>query len=72
MGLFYTADALKPDPSPMGPLDRFELKVECCQCGNVASFNVANFQLDIGIGYWQHFHIGNINLIGRARSFSFA
>jgi hypothetical protein len=28
--------------------------------------------LGIGIGYWQHFHIGNINLIGRARSFSFA
>ena len=28
--------------------------VECCQCGNVASSNVANFQLVIGIGHWQH------------------
>ncbi len=27
---------------------------------NVASFNVANFQLGIGIEFWQHFHIGNI------------
>ena len=31
-----------------------------CQCGIVASTNVANFQLGIGIGNWQHFHIGNI------------
>ena len=40
------------------------MRVECCQCGNDASSNVASFQLGIGIGYWQHFHIGNINLIG--------
>ena len=26
---------------------------ECCQCGSVASSNVANFQLGIEIGHWQ-------------------
>ena len=28
------------------------------KCGNVANTNVANSQL--GIGHWQHFHIGTI------------
>ena len=31
---------------------------------NVASSNVASFQLGIGIGCWQHFHIGNNILAG--------
>ena len=30
------------------------------KCENVANANVANSQLGIGIGNWQHFHIGNI------------
>ena len=35
------------------------------EMGNVASvimlpISSSNFQLGIGIGYWQHFHIGNI------------
>ena len=32
------------------------------KCANVEISNssVASFQLGIGIGYWQHFHIGNI------------
>ena len=38
---------------------------ECCQCANVANTNVASCQfchhLAIGIGNWQHFHIGNIS-----------
>ena len=47
------------------------LNVELWNCGNmklwkyenvasVANANVANFQLDIVTGNWQHFHIGNI------------
>ena len=27
---------------------------ECCQCGSVANSIVANYQLVIGTGYWQH------------------
>ena len=38
---------------------------ECCQCANVANTTVASCQfchhLAIGIGNWQHFHIGNIS-----------
>ena len=45
-------DAASPDGLP----DLVDL------CASVASSNVANFQLELVIGYWQHFHIGNIPL----------
>ena len=40
--------------------------MECCHCEIVASSSVASFQLFIGIGHWQHFHIGNILHVVRA------
>ena len=33
--------------------------LELLPISNIASSNVASFQLGIGIGCWQHFHIGN-------------
>ena len=44
MGLVKTRPRLAEDGSP------YQAARKCCQCGSVASSNVANFQLGIGIG----------------------
>ena len=44
MGLVKTRRRLAEDGSP------YQAARKCCQCGSVASSNVANFQLGIGIG----------------------
>ena len=41
---------------------------QCCHYGSVASSNVASSQLGVGIGYWQHFYIGNILHLRRSQS----
>ena len=47
MGLVKTGRRLAEDGSP------YRAMRACCQCGSVASSNVANIQLRIGSGYWQ-------------------
>ena len=44
MGLVKTRPRLAEDGSP------YQAARKCCQCGSVASSNVANFQLGIEIG----------------------
>jgi hypothetical protein len=39
--------AARPESAP------YQAVWKCCQCGSVASSNVASFQLGIEIGHWQ-------------------
>ena len=55
MGLVKTRRRLAEDGSPHHAARPesapYQAVRKCCQCGNVASSNVANFQLRIGRGY---------------------